>query len=371
MREYVLICVVAAVFTFVATPLARWIAVRFGAVTPVRSRDVHSVPIPRLGGVAMLLGFAAAVLAASQLPYLSEQFSGNEVLGVLGAAVLICIIGAIDDFRELDALTKFAGQMLAAGLMAFSGVQLLQLPIGSLEGGGYTVLPQPLLIALTILVVIATTNAVNFVDGLDGLAAGIVAIAAGAFFIWAYSRPPQIDPTGSYSVFSTGAFITAALIGCCVGFLPHNFHPARLFMGDSGALLLGLLLSAATISLTGNIDPLNTEDTSAVALTWVPIAIPVAILGLPVIDVVMAIIRRRGRFSQPDKKHLHHRMLRLGHSHRRAVLLLYLWSASVAGGVLGYAFLPASWATTLLACLLAASLLMTWGVPRWSHLRRL
>ncbi|AKU17518.1 glycosyltransferase family 4 protein [Luteipulveratus mongoliensis] len=365
MREYVLVAVIAAVFTFVATPVARWVAVRFGAVTPVRGRDVHSVPIPRLGGIAMLVGFTVAILVAIQLPYLST-LPHRPLAGVLAGATLMCLLGAIDDFRELDALTKFAGQLIAAGVMAFSGVQLITLPIA-----GQTVLPQPVMIGLTVFIVIATTNAVNFADGLDGLAAGVVAIAGGTFFIWAYSMPNTGNDASTASVFSVATLITAGLVGSCVGFLPHNFHPARLFMGDSGALLLGLLLSAATISLTGQFDPATADNRQATVAQWLPIALPVAILALPVLDVVMAIIRRRGRFSQPDSKHLHHRMLQIGHTHRRAVLILYLWSVSVASGVLGYAFLPASWATTLVACLLAASLLLTWGVPRWSPARRL
>ena len=364
MREYVLVAVIAAVFTFVATPAARWIAVRFGAVTPVRGRDVHSVPIPRLGGIAMLLGFGVAMLVGVQLPYLST-LSTRQVLGVLAGAILMCALGAIDDFRELDALTKFAGQIIAAGVMAFSGVQLLTLPIA-----GQTVLPQPLLIGLTIFVVLATTNAVNFVDGLDGLAAGVVGIAALTFFVWAYSQPETITSGEDASVFSIAALVAAGLVGCCMGFLPHNFHPARLFMGDSGALLLGLLLSAATISLTGYYDPANADAQAATVAQWLPLALPVAILALPVLDVVMAIIRRRGRFSQPDSKHLHHRMLQIGHTHRRAVLIFYLWSLSIAAGVLGYAYLPAAGATTLLASLLALSLVLTWGVPRWSQGRR-
>lgn len=367
MREYVLVCVIAAVVTFVTTPLARWIAMRFGAVTPVRERDVHSMPIPRLGGVAMLLGFAAAVLVGRQLPYLST-LSFKQVSGVLLGGALMCLLGAIDDFRELGPATKAAGQVIAAGAMVFVGnVQFLTLPIG-----GQTVLPWPAMVALTILAVFATTTAVNFVDGLDGLAAGIVAIAAGTFFVWAYLLTNTVDSAGSYSVFSLALFVSAVIIGCCAGFLPHNFHPARLFMGDSGALFLGLLLSAATISLTGQFDPATSSGSTAPTVAaWLPIALPIAILGLPVLDVVLAIIRRRGQFSHPDSKHLHHKMLKIGHSHRRAVLILYLWSASVAVGVLSFAYLSVSTAATLLACLLAASLLLTWGVPRWSHTRRL
>src|SRR5450756_364382 len=242
MREYLLVFVVAAVMTYAATPFVRWLAFATGAITAVRDRDIHTHPIPRLGGVAMLLGFVAALLVASRLPYLSQIFQGGEMTGVLIGAVIVCAVGVLDDIRELDWLTKLAGQMLAAGVMAFKGVQLLSLPLF-----GVTVLPAPLLVTITILIVIISTNAVNFIDGLDGLAAGVVAIAGVAFFSYSYLLSRTYDPP---NVFSSATFITAALVGCCVGFLPHNFHPARLFMGDAGALLLGLLLAAATISMT-------------------------------------------------------------------------------------------------------------------------
>ena len=247
MREYLLVFVVAAVMTYAATPFVRWLAIATGAITAVRDRDVHAVPIPRLGGVAILVGFVAALLVASRLPYLSQIFLGGEMKGVLIGAVIVCAVGVLDDIRELDWLTKLAGQILAAGVMAFQGVQLLSLPLF-----GVTVLPTPLLVAITILIVVISTNAVNFIDGLDGLAAGVVGITGVAFFGYSYLLSRTYDPP---NVFSSATFITAALVGCCVGFLPHNFHPARLFMGDAGALLLGLLLAAATISMTGSIDP--------------------------------------------------------------------------------------------------------------------
>ncbi|CAG7572462.1 UDP-GlcNAc:undecaprenyl-phosphate GlcNAc-1-phosphate transferase [Barrientosiimonas humi] len=366
MREYVLVCLVVTVVTFLATPFARWIAVRFDAITPVRGRDVHTVPIPRLGGLAMLAGLVAGLAVASQLPFLSQLFrvedgQGPKLAGVLVGAVLICALGVIDDLRGLDALTKFAGQMLAGGLMAFSGVQLISLPID-----GRTILPQPILVVLTVFIVVATTNAVNFVDGLDGLAAGVVGIAGLTFFIWAYFQP-RFDPP---NVFSVAALLSAVLVGCCLGFLPHNFFPARLFMGDSGALLLGLLLSAATISFTGDYDPAIAEVSTAVSW-WLPIALPVAILLLPVVDILLA-FRRRGRnFTRPDAKHLHHKMLRIGHTHRRAVLILYAWSFSIAVGVLSFSYTAVPVATSILAVLLAGSLVLTWGVPRWLDQHRL
>ena len=335
MREFLMVLLTAAVVTFLATPLVRRLALATGAITAVRDRDVHTVPIPRLGGVAMLVGFAAAVALGEQLPYLGQLFdSSPQLWGVLLAAVIITALGAIDDVRELDWMTKLAGQVIAGGVMAFFGVQLLSLPIA-----GVTVLPEPVMVMLTILVVVISTNAVNFIDGLDGLAAGVVLIAASAFFGWSYLVSTNFDPP---NVFSMATFISAALIGVCAGFLPHNFHPARLFMGDAGALLLGLLLAAATISMTGSVDPSSSlASASAAAAILLPIAIPLAIMGLPFIDMVLAVFRRTraGQLPwKPDRGHLHHRLLDIGHSHRRAVVLLYLWSALIAVGAVSFAY---------------------------------
>jgi UDP-GlcNAc:undecaprenyl-phosphate GlcNAc-1-phosphate transferase len=364
-REYLLVFVVAAVMTYVATPFVRWLALATGAITAVRDRDIHTVPIPRLGGVAMLLGFVAALLVASRLPYLSQIFRGGEMMGVLIGAVIVCAVGVLDDLRELDWLTKLAGQMIAAGVMAFYGVQLLSLPLF-----GVTVLPAPLLVTLTILTVIISSNAVNFIDGLDGLAAGVVAIAAVAFFSYAYLLSRTYDPP---NVFSSATFITAALVGCCVGFLPHNFHPARLFMGDSGSLMLGLLLAAATISMTGNIDPGQVGGNPSVAIL-LPVVLPLAILSLPLLDVLLAVVRRTraGRRPwSPDAEHLHHRMLRIGHTHVRAVLLLYLWAAVVALGVVSFAFVS-GWVPIVVIALVAMSAtVLTLWLPRWMPARRL
>ena len=286
MREYLLVLMVAAVITYAATPLMRALAVRWGAFTPVRDRDVHASPIPRLGGVAIFLGFAASMLAASHLPFLRQVFeTGPELKGVLWGAAIVCLLGAIDDIRELDWLTKMGGQMIAAGIMAFSGVQLYSLPIG-----GVTVLPPPIMVALTVLTVVVATNAVNFIDGLDGLAAGVVCIAATSFFVYSYLISRTYDPP---NVFSSATFISAALIGCCLGFLPHNFHPARLFMGDSGALLLGLLLAAATISTTGTVTPSDVPANPVVAVL-LPLVVPAAIILLPLVDVIVAEVHPAG-----------------------------------------------------------------------------
>ncbi len=361
MREYFLIFVVAAAVTYVATPMVRALAVMTGAFTPVRDRDIHETPIPRLGGVAIFLGFAAAVLVARQLPFLKGVYNGGQLTGVLIAAAIVCLVGAIDDIREMDWLTKLSGQTLAAGVMAYKGVQLLSIPVL----GTNTVLPTPVLVAVTVVIVIGTANAVNFIDGLDGLAAGIVGIASMAFFAYSYLLSYTYNPP---NVFSNATFITAAVLGCCTGFLPHNFHPARLFMGDSGALLLGLLLAAATISMSGNVDPgqLSGDRVTAALL---PILVPLAVLSLPFLDVVLAVVRRTRagvRPWHPDSKHLHHQMLEIGHGHRRAVLILYLWAALLALGTVSFAFFD-GWRAggAILVCVAVATALTVW-LPRWS-----
>jgi len=286
--------------------------------------------------------------------------------GVLIGAVIVCAVGVLDDIRELDWLTKLAGQMIAAGVMAFTGVQLLSLPLF-----GVTVLPAPVLVTLTIFTVIISTNAVNFIDGLDGLAAGVVAIAGLAFFSYSYLLSRTYDPP---NVFSSATFITAALVGVCVGFLPHNFHPARLFMGDSGSLMLGLLLAAATISMTGNIDPSAQVGGNPNVAILLPIVLPLAILSVPLLDVLLAVVRRTraGRRPwHPDAEHLHHRMLRLGHTHVQAVLVLYLWAALVALGVVSFAFFN-GWVPIVVIFLVVifATALTLW-LPKWMPSRRL
>ena len=362
MREYLFVLLVAMASTFLAVPASYRIAVRVGAFTQVRDRDVHAVPIPRLGGVAIFVGFLAATLTAAKLPYLTQVFDTPEVWGVLLGAALITLVGAVDDIRELDPLTKLAGQIVAAGIMAFFGVQLYSLPVF----GVTTVLPAPVLATLTIFTVLVSTNAVNFIDGLDGLAAGVVAIAASTFFAYSYYISRGFDPP---NVFSSSSFISAALLGCCLGFLPHNFYPARLFMGDSGALLLGLLLAAAMISTTSGVNPAQVSGGTIVGATLLPLLVPTAIILLPLLDVVLAVIRRTraGRHPwSPDAQHLHHRMLQIGHGHRRAVLLLWLWAAVASLGGISFVFLDAAVAAALVVAAVVVTAGLTLWLPRFS-----
>ena len=359
--------VVAATVTYLLTPVARRIALRWGAMTAVRDRDVHAIPTPRLGGIAMLAGFAAGLLVATQMPFLGPRLSdGRQTVALLSGAALICALGVADDKWELDALTKLAGQVLAAGVMVLGGVQMLDLPIGSL-GGSDDDFPKTFVLGpvegavLTIALVVITVNAVNFVDGLDGLAAGIVAIAAAAFFIFSYI----LTVNGSLVRATTSGVVAAALVGVCVGFLPHNFSPARVFMGDSGSMLLGLLLASTTITLTGNVGP-NSVSTDLTP-TLLPLALPLAAMALPFLDVMLAIVRRtaagRSPFA-PDKQHLHHRLLERGHSHARAVLVMYLWSAVISFGATAWAFLSFRGFALSLSAVVLVALVVTMNIPR-------
>jgi UDP-GlcNAc:undecaprenyl-phosphate GlcNAc-1-phosphate transferase len=366
-RGYLFVMLVAAVVTYLTTPAARRLARRIGAVTPVRERDVHTVPIPRLGGTAIFLGIAVALITASQVPFFGPVFDENQgraPWAVLLSAGAVCLLGVADDLWQLDAVTKLAGQALAAGVMAWQGIQLVSLPIFG------TLIPsRGVLIVITVLAIVVTINAVNFVDGLDGLAAGIVAIAGSAFFIYSYLLTKQSTPL-DYS--SLASLITAALVGACLGFLPHNFNPARIFMGDSGSMLIGLLLATSTVAITGRVDPVVLEQAKIVP-AFLPLVLPLAVLALPLIDLALAVVRRTraGRMPwQPDKLHLHHRMLGLGHSHARAVLILYFWTATVGFGVALFALLPPRSAFLVGGISMVGALALTIGPRRIPWLQR-
>jgi UDP-GlcNAc:undecaprenyl-phosphate GlcNAc-1-phosphate transferase len=331
MREYAVVLLAAALVTFLATPVVRVAAVRFRVMAAVRDRDVHVIPTPRGGGVAMYLGVAAGVLVASELPSLKRSFEfSTQTIAVLVAGGLICLLGVLDDRFGLDALTKLTGQIAAAGVMVLLGVQLafLFLPVADI---GTLSLGPDVGVPMTILLTVFTVNALNFIDGLDGLAAGVSAIAALAFFAYSY----HLGLVGYDDVASAPALITAVLAGACLGFLPHNFSPARIFMGDSGSMLVGLMLAAAAISATGQTDSQTLGSAASLLPLTLPLLVPFAVLFIPFIDLVLAVIRRtrqgRSPFA-PDKMHLHHRLLSIGHSHRRAVLIMYFWAALLSFG---------------------------------------
>jgi UDP-GlcNAc:undecaprenyl-phosphate GlcNAc-1-phosphate transferase len=370
-REYALVFGTAVAVTFLLTGVVRLIAVRAGAVTPIRDRDVHSLPIPRMGGVAVYAGFAAAVLMALQLPALGSAFvSSSEIVGVLAAGGLICVVGVLDDRFDLDAVAKLAGQILAAGVMVLFGVQwqVLWVPGGGPTGGTLVSLDQTQGMVLTIMLTLVLTNAMNFIDGLDGLLAGVAAISAFALFIFSAR---QLSLSGDDSSASQPPLICAALVGACIGFLPHNFSPARIFMGDSGAMFIGLAMAGATVSAGGKLDPSTFGPRSTIALL-APLIVVLAVVFIPVLDFLMAVIRRTKEGRHPfsaDKQHLHHRMLAIGHTHRQAVLIFYLWATVLAGGAVSLAFVTGEAAIVAVAVVMALLIITAVTISVWPRVR--
>jgi UDP-GlcNAc:undecaprenyl-phosphate GlcNAc-1-phosphate transferase len=366
-REYLLITLTAAVVTYLLTPAVQRFAIWFGAMAEVRDRDVHAIPTARLGGLAMFGGMIAALVVAARLPEMRkvvEDSDAGEALLLAGG--LIVLIGIADDRWGVDALTKLAGQVAAAGLLIMNGVQMVWIPLPS---GSTLSLPPSYSVPLTVLIVAATINAVNFVDGLDGLAGGVVGIAAAALFSYSY----LLSATNGLTRLSGPTMITAILIGMCAGFLPHNFNPARIFMGDTGSMLIGLMLAASTITLTGQFD---TAVVGAKKLfpIFVPWLLVPAVLVVPFLDMVLAVWRRAGLAKSPfapDKQHLHHRLLELGHSHRRAVMIMYFWVGLLASSVVGLAMVgsvPVVLSVTAGVAVIGVVLML--AVPRLHHAPR-
>ncbi|MGI5194816.1 MraY family glycosyltransferase [Streptomyces sp. CA-288835] len=371
MREYLLTLLVTAAVTYLLTGPVRKFAIVAGAMPEIRARDVHREPTPRLGGIAMFFGLCAGLLVADHLTNLSEVYeNSNEPRALLSGAALIWLIGVLDDKFEIDALIKLGGQMIAAGVMVMQGLTILWLPV---PGVGSVSLTQWQGTLLTVALVVITINAVNFVDGLDGLAAGMVCIASAAFFMYAY----RIWYGYGLESAAPATLFSAILIGMCIGFLPHNMHPARIFMGDSGSMLIGLVLAAGAISITGQVDPdamalFAGSEREAVHQTvpvYMPLLLPLTIIAVPAADLVLAIVRRTWRGQSPfaaDRGHLHHRLLEIGHSHSRAVLIMYFWSALIAFGALAYSVNSASMWIVLGVVFLSAIGLVLLLLPRFT-----
>lgn len=379
MREYLLtLCVVAAV-TYLLTGPVRKFAIAAGAMPEIRERDVHREPTPRLGGIAMFGGLCAGLLVAAQLTNVGEVFRlSDEPRALLSGAAMIWLLGVLDDKWGVDALVKLGLQMIAAGVMVLQGLTILWLPVPKVGVVALTPLQGTL---LTVALVVITINAVNFVDGLDGLAAGMVCIAAGAFFLYAY----RLWYGYGIEAAAPATLFAAVLMGMCLGFLPHNMPPARIFMGDSGSMLLGLILAGGAVSITGQVDPdamkLFTGSVRAtvheMVPVYIPLLLPLTIIALPFADLVLAIVRRTWNGKSPftaDRGHLHHRLLEIGHSKSRAVLIMYFWSALIAFGAVGYSVQSASQWVVLPVMVLSAVGLgvlllprFTPRVPRWAH----
>ena len=346
MREYLVTLLISAALCYLITPIVRTQALRFGAVAKIRERDIHSTPTARWGGIAMWASMALTFLIVSNLPLVGKSV-GREAQGVLLASAAIVLLGMADDRFELDALTKLAGQVFTAGILLLYGIQILWLPIN-----GVITLPPSIGQLLTVLIVLVVINAVNFIDGMDGLAAGVVAISGIAFFAFAYLLAVDYG----FSRAGAPSLITAVLIGICLGFLPHNLSPAKIFMGDSGSMLLGLLLSVSAMTLTGQIDP-NAISAEKLGPTLLPLLLPFAVLAIPFLDLLLAVIRRikagKSPFA-PDNLHLHHRLLNAGNSTGQTVLIVYLRTATIAFPVTVLAFAP-WWVAVLTALFFALS----------------
>jgi UDP-GlcNAc:undecaprenyl-phosphate/decaprenyl-phosphate GlcNAc-1-phosphate transferase len=367
MLAYLGVFLASAGAVVVVTPLVRRLAIKVGAIDQPSDRKIHPKPTPTGGGVGLLLGVFAGLAVAYLVPSLRPTFAeSSELQGTLLAAIVITVIGVVDDMLSLSAPAKIAGQVLAAGLLAITGVELLffWFPFGQ----GIVIVGSDLAVPLTVAWVLVMVNAINLMDGLDGLAAGIVVIGAAAFFVYLAAGPtPFAEPATAAKV------ISAAAAGAAIGFLPYNFYPARIFMGDSGSMLLGLLLASATISGVGRTVQPSGGDIAAFAI---PVLIPILVLAVPLLDVAMAVFRRlrRGRpVFAPDKEHIHHQLREIGHTHRRAVLVMYFWSALAAGCALAITYINGR---GVIAVILAVSMLLILAtfVPQrirgWSRARR-
>lgn len=347
MIYFLIVLTVSAVVTYALTPLVRTISLRLGVYTPVRARDIHKTVKPRWGGVAMYVGMIAGLAAASTIPYLSGIFADlTPARGILAAMLLILAIGMADDAWDIHWLVKLLGQIGAGVLLVAHGIRLEVMPVGWLGVG------EPWVQAfLTVFLVVLTINAFNFIDGLDGLAAGVAAIGGAAFFIYSYLLTLSIN---EFDASNLVTLLMAVLVGACLGFLPHNFYPSKIIMGDTGAMLLGLVMAAGTLAITSDLGQLAEGFRFRNIPAYMPILLPLAVTLLPLLDLALAVIRRTARGASPfspDRGHLHHKLVDGGYSHPQAVLLLYLWSGLFAFGAVSFNFLP--WWLVSLAMLIS------------------
>jgi len=360
---YGLIALVGAIVTLLVNPPAREISVRLGYSAEPDARKVHKVVTPYGGVGAMFVGFCVALCAALAFPVTRAViFGSREMLGVLLATGVMFVVGVLDDFRDMSAPAKVGGQVLSATILYFSGCTMYQL---KLPFAGFIVLGPSVLPIITAIWVFALSNAINLIDGLDGLAGGIVAIASGTLCVYGL----RLEQLGFLPSSNVGPLIAALTFGVCVGFLKDNFHPAKLFMGDAGALMLGLLMSASTMVIGGRTAPAG----GVTFFFFAPLLIPVFILGVPLTDAIFAFLRRTlsGQgFHTPDKNHIHHRLMRLGHGHRRTVLILWLWTALLCGFVLFPLFYPSANVFLPAAVGVMIVVFVTWSSPFLTRERR-
>ena len=361
LRELGVVLLTSLVFAYLTTGIVRSLVIRSGHLSDIRERDVHTVRKPQLGGLAMFTGFLLAVYLAQQLPALTRGFRPitPEMDAVVVASAIIVLVGVIDDLYELDALSKLVGQIAAALAMCLMGLKwsILYLPIGE---GTTLILSDAQSTIITTLFAVALMNAINFIDGIDGLAAGVGMISGLATLAFALSI--LHDQGGAVAAYPP-AIIATGLVGMCAGFLPHNFSPSRIFMGDPGAMFIGLLLAAASTSASGKIN-MSLYGTADFIAAMSPLFVVLASVFIPMLDLVMAVTRRLARGQSPftaDRMHLHHRLLRMGHSQKQVVLVLYTWVGVVAFGAVGFTIFPPLWALILLV---AATVFAVWYTVR-------
>jgi UDP-GlcNAc:undecaprenyl-phosphate GlcNAc-1-phosphate transferase len=366
MVGYSIVGGVGALTTFFATFLMRRLAPRIGAMSLPGPRSVHADATPSLGGAAMFVGFLAAMAVASQLSQFREMFAdSSEPLGLLLAAGVMFLTGAVDDLRDVSPPAKVAGQVLSASLLSLFGISMLyfRVPFASYQ---YIVLSPELGPLITVVAVVLLANALNLIYGLDGLAAGIVIIAGTALFLYS----DRLFKAGLLEGSNIAPLVAVIAVAVSAGFLPHNFSPARIFMGDAGAMFLGLLMAVTTISVGG-----RTADqfSGQTYFFFAPLVIPILILAVPIVDTVFSFVRRlvRGQpFATADREHLHHRLMRLGHGPRRAVVILWLWMALLSAVALIPTYTNRGNALVPLALAGLALLLFTYFHPGLRRVRR-
>ncbi len=356
--SYYIVGGVAAAAALVLTPIVRAIVVRLGGYDVPVDRKVHHAPTPTYGGVAIYFAFGIGIAAAMAVSSLRGAFHFSEMFGLLFGGLIVMFIGILDDHHDLSRPARLAGEFFAAGILYLSGIQMsfFWLPvIGTIS------LSPDISAVLTMVWIVLLTNAVNYIDGLDGLAAGLTAIASGALFVYSTRLPAQFlgpDPLAP--------LVAVALVGACIGFLPFNFNPARIFMGDTGAYPLGFFCAGATISMIGRFSgPGSAGGRLGLPLVFTPIVF----LALPLGNFVLVTIDRM-RKGQPitvgeRDQHIHYRLLELGHTHRRAVLVMYCWALVLAVGLVVAGTIPSGRFVLAFAFAIGTIVLLTLAPRLW------
>lgn len=369
LAQYLLLFLVPLAVTTLTVPACRVLAISLGCVAKVRERDIHTEPVPYMGGIAMYIGLWATYLVASSLPAAQQlgSVSLSDTRNVLLASGIIFVFGIADDVFDLSAAMKLGAQLVTGGFLAFAGVSLILIP---LPGGQLLAVDAVQSGLLTVLLIAVASNAVNFVDGLDGLAAGIV--GAGASGLVIYSAVSLFDSRSGLG--GSALILSLGLIGVCSGFYIHNAYPARIFMGDGGSLMLGTVLAAASI-LSVQLFPAFNANAEGVALgsisrvgVFLWIILPIAVLGLPLFDLTLAVIRRLRRGTSiflADREHLHHVVLRRGDSHRAASISLTVWAGILSCGGAWIVVRPSVLHVAVVAAMALAAFVWNETALRW------